>query len=70
MKADVTVRARVFDANGQINRLVDETLQRFQMFRTKYPFSEDPDQIEKLTADDIFKIDTGEMGGFFRYIEN
>jgi hypothetical protein len=70
MKADVTDRAKTFDANGSIKRLVNETLERLQDFRKKYPFTEDPAQIERLTADDIFKTDTSEMGGFFRYIEH
>src|SRR5665647_772398 len=70
MKEDAADRAKTFDANGSIKRVVDETLERLQEFRRKYPFTEDPDQIERLTADDIFKTDTGEMGSFFRYIEH
>ncbi len=70
MKADVEDRAKTFDESGQIKHLVDETLERLQEFRRKYPFTEDPDQIELLTVDDIFKVKTGEMGGFFRYIEH
>jgi hypothetical protein len=70
MKADVTDRAKTFDANGSIKRLVDETLERLQEFKKKYPFTKDPPQIARLTVDDIFKTATGEMGGFFRYIEH
>jgi hypothetical protein len=69
MKADVVNRARTFDSAGTIKRLVEESLGRLQEFRKKYPFTEHPDQIEKLTADDIF-TNTGAMGDFFRYIEH
>jgi hypothetical protein len=70
LKTDVTNRAKTFDANGLIKRLVDETLEKLKMFREEYPFTEDPTQIEKLSSDDIFKIDTEQMGDFFRYIEH
>ncbi len=70
MKTDVEDRAKKYDTNGQIKRLVDETLERLREFRRKYPFTEEPNRIESLTADDIFKTETGEMGGFFRYIEH
>ena len=69
MKADVIDKAKTFDSTGTIKRLVEESLGRLQEFRKKYPFTEDPTQIDKLTADDIF-TNTNEMGDFFCYIEH
>jgi hypothetical protein len=41
MKAVVEDRAKTFDANGQIKRLVDESLERLQEFRKRFPYAED-----------------------------
>ncbi len=70
MKADVERKAKTFDPNGTTKHLVDEGLIKLQSFRKQYPFVEDKNSIEKLTAEDILKKDTGKMGDFFRYIEH
>ncbi|MDT8782556.1 MAG: hypothetical protein IAX22_07945 [Candidatus Bathyarchaeota archaeon] len=70
MKADVERKAKTFDPNGTTKHLVDEGLIKLQSFRKQYPFVEDQTSIEKLTAEDILKKDTGKMGDFFRYIEH
>ena len=52
MKVDIADKAKTFDAEGSIKRLVDATIDKLYDFRKKYPFAEDPTQIERLTADD------------------
>jgi len=69
MKEEVSQKARVFDSDGAIKRLVDEALEKLKVFRQKYPFAENPDAIELLSPEDIFRKDTGEIGEFFHYIE-
>jgi hypothetical protein len=69
MKDAVSQEARVFDGDGAIKRLVDEALEKLKVFRERYPFTENPDSIETLSPDDIFRTDTGEIGEFFHYIE-
>lgn len=69
MKEEVSQKAIVFDGDGTIRRSVDEALSKLKSFRVKYPFAENPDSIETLTPEDIFRTDKGEIGEFFRYIE-
>ena len=69
MKDAVSQEARVFDSNGAIKRSVEEALEKLKLFREKYPFTENPDSVETLSPDDIFRTDTGEIGEFFHYIE-
>ena len=69
MKDAVSQEARIFDSNGAIKRLVEEALEKLKLFREKYPFTENPDSIETLSPDDIFRTDKGEIGEFFHYIE-
>ncbi|MCS7120774.1 MAG: hypothetical protein RMJ07_01500 [Nitrososphaerota archaeon] len=69
MRDEVILKARSFDNDGAIRRLVEEDLKELKVFRAKYPFAEKPDSIETLTPDDIFRADKGEIGDFFRYIE-
>jgi hypothetical protein len=69
LRTDVSLKAKTFDADCSIKSLVDEALIKLKEFRKKYPFSEDPTQIDRLSADDIIS-DTGQMGDFFRYIEH
>lgn len=69
MKDAVSQEARVFDGDGAIKRSVDEALKKLKVFREKYPFAENPEAIETLSPNDIFKTDKGEVGEFFHYIE-
>ena len=69
VKASVSEKARVFDRDGSMKRLVDGALEQLKVFRAKYPFAENPDSIESLRPVDIFKIDRGEIGDFFHYVE-
>lgn len=70
MKEDVEGKAKTFDTDGTIKRLVDEALAKLRSFRKQYPFAEDPTTIDQLMPNDILKKDTGGMGDFFRYIEH
>jgi len=69
MKEEVSRKAKVFDGDGAIKWQVDEALEKLKVFRGKYPFTENPDSIETLSPDDIFRTDKGEIGEFFHYIE-
>ncbi|MEM3642156.1 MAG: hypothetical protein QXH37_09575 [Candidatus Bathyarchaeia archaeon] len=69
MKEEVSQKARFFDVDGSIKRSVNEALEKLKVFRTKYPFAENPEAIETLTPEDIFRTDKGEIGEFFHYIE-
>ena len=69
MRPSVEEKARTFDRNGMMKSIVDEALKKLRSFRKKYPFTEDPNSIETLSPDDIFKTDAGEIGDFFHYIE-
>lgn len=69
MKKPVIERARTFDTDGAMKSVVDEALNKLNNFRKKYPFAEDPDSVESLTPEDIFKRDSGEIGDFFHYVE-
>jgi hypothetical protein len=69
MKDSVSQQAKIFDSNGAIKQSVEEALEKLKRFREKYPFTENPDSIETLSPDDIFRTDTGEIGEFFHYIE-
>lgn len=69
MKSEISEKAKTYDNDGTIKRLVDEALEKLQSFRKQYPFAENPDAIEKLSPEDIFKNDSAEIGDFFHYIE-
>jgi len=69
MKDAVSQKAGVFDGGGAIKRSVDEALENLKVFRERYPFTEKPEAIEALTPDDVFRVDEGEIGEFFLYIE-
>ena len=67
MKAEIVEKAKTFDSDGSVKQLKDETLQKLWIFRKQYLFTENPDSIETLTPEDIFKLKDGELGDFFHY---
>ncbi|MBS7619246.1 hypothetical protein KEJ21_01170 [Candidatus Bathyarchaeota archaeon] len=69
MIGEVLQRAMVFDRDEAIKRSVDVALEKLRVFREKYPFTENPEAIERLSPEDVFRRNTGEIGEFFRYIE-
>src|SRR5271157_5542673 len=64
----VLAKASAFDKNGLIKREVDSALLLLKEFRAKFPFAENPQSIDWLDADKIFKANSGEVGEFFNYL--
>src|SRR4030042_2402919 len=69
MLPHVEEKARTFDSDGAMKISVDDALEKLKSFRKIYPFTEDPDSIETLAPEDIFKKDSGDIGDFFHYVE-
>jgi len=69
MQPDVEEKARIFDRDGTIKSEVNEALAKLKIFEAKYPFVENPESVETLKPQDIFKSDSGEIGDFFHWIE-
>jgi len=69
VNASVKEKVRNFDENGRFNVEIDRTMALLQKFRMKYPLVKNPDSIDTLTPDDIFKESSGEVGDFFHWIE-
>ena len=63
-------KASAYDKNGLMKTEVENALGRLRDFRTKFPFAENPQSIDWLNRDDIFNETSGEVGEFFRYLEN
>jgi hypothetical protein len=61
-------QANAYDKNGLVKREVDKTLLVLKEFRVKFPFAENPNSIEWLNPDSIFKPDSNEVGEFIRYL--
>ena len=61
----ISKKAEEFDKSGKYRRKVDDVLELLEQFRRKYPFKDQPEFIDNLTAEDIFK--EGEEY-FFRWI--
>lgn len=62
-------KARIFDRTGAIKTEMDSAISLLKQFREKYPFVENPDSIETLSPDDIFKEQSDEVGEFFHWLE-
>lgn len=62
-------KVRAFDKNGEIKIEVDGAMKTLKDFRAKYRFAEDPESIETLDPDDIFKVQSNEVGEFFHWLE-
>ena len=60
-------KAKEFDRSQEIEKEINARLELLKEFRDKYPFKNDPDSIDKLIADDLFKV--GE-DYFFKWIEH
>jgi len=56
-----------FDQNKKIQKEINDGLRLLETFRKKYPFKSDPDSIDNLTPDDLFKV---REDYFFRWIEH
>ncbi len=62
-------KASAYDKNVLMKHEIDNALSLLKQFRAKYPFAENPESIDSLAPDDILKIESGELGEFFHYIE-
>ena len=62
----ISEKTKAFDPDGEHRREIDNALELLNQFRKKYPFRDDPESIDRLKPDDLFK-----KGGdyFFRWIE-
>ena len=61
-------KASSYDKNGLTKREIDTALVLLKEFRVKFPFAENPQSIDWLEPDKIFKLNPDEVGGFFRYL--
>ena len=62
----ISEKAKEFDPDGTHKKEIENALKLLEQFRKKYPFKDNPDSIEDLTPDDLFK--KGE-DYFFKWIE-
>lgn len=69
MSTDILEQIDAFDKDGAFKNQIDQTMVLLQEFRTKYPFFENPDLIDTLSADDVFNESAGKVGDFFHWIE-
>lgn len=69
MKESLLEKVRTFDENGVIKVEIDSAMRLLKDFRAKYPFAENPESIETLDTNDIFKEQSKEVGGFFHWLE-
>ena len=61
-------KASAYDKNGLTKREIDNALLLLKEFRAKFPFAENPQSIDWLEQDKIFKSNPDEVGEFFRYL--
>jgi hypothetical protein len=59
-------KASAYDKNGLVKREVDNSLVLLKAFRARFPFAENPQSIDRLESDKVFKMDSGEVGEFFQ----
>jgi hypothetical protein len=61
-------KATAFDKTGLEKRELEKAFLLLKEFRAKYPFAENPQSIDWLEPEKIFKKETNEIGEFFNYI--
>ena len=61
-------KASAYDKNGLTKREIDNALVALKEFRVKFSFTENPQSIDWLEPDKIFKSNPDEIGEFFRYL--
>ncbi len=61
-------KASVFEKNRLIKVEIDNAIGLLKQFRVKYPFAENPDSIETLSPEDIFREQRDEVGEFFHWL--
>ena len=61
-------QANAYDKDRSMKREVNKALETLKEFRVKFPFTENPQSIDRIDPDKIFKPDSNETGEFFRYL--
>jgi hypothetical protein len=69
MEESLLEKVRAFDKNGSIKIEIDDAMKLLENFRVKYPFAENPESIETLNPDEVFREQSDEVGEFFRWLE-
>jgi len=64
----VLAKVIAFDKNGLTKREIDNAIVLLKEFWVKFPFAENPQSIDWLDPDKIFKSNPDEVGEFFRYL--
>jgi len=62
-------KARIFVKNVAVKNEMDNAVAKLKCFREKYPYTENPESIETLNPEDIFKEQTSQVGEFFHWLE-
>lgn len=60
-------KAKEFDSNGEHRREIDKALELLRELRKKYPFKDDAESIDKLTAEDIYTKKKPDC--FFKWVQ-
>lgn len=61
-------RASAYDKDGSVKAEIGKALGALKDFRAKFPFAENPQLIDTLQPDDIFKTNPDQTGEFFQYM--
>ena len=69
MSNSMAEKASAYDKFGLMKTEIDNALVLLKDFRAKFPFAENPETIDSLEPDDIFKMNPDELGKFFHYVE-
>jgi hypothetical protein len=69
MERSLLGKVRGFDKDRLIKVGIDVAMNSLKDFRVKYPFVENPESIETLNPDEVFKRESDEVGEFFHWIE-
>jgi hypothetical protein len=69
MKESLLGKVAIFDKSGAIKIEVDSAMELLKGFRARYPFAENPEAIETLDPNDIFRVQSDEVGEFFHWLE-
>jgi hypothetical protein len=69
MDNSIIDKATAYDKNGINKKQADNAIISLKEFRTKFPFTDNPESITTLKPDNIFNENSGEVGEFFHYLE-
>lgn len=69
MTASMIQKAMAFKENRATKTEMDNAFALLKRFREKYPFVENPESIETLDPEDIFREQTSQVGDFFHWLE-